>query len=226
MIRCWRRWLVRCAANVTVERAPPPADDSTPVPPEELAWVVQYNKRDLPNSAPLEEMQKLLNPKGLPEFEALLSSGRAHPYTLYLSLCAILGNLSALGSGLVPPVLAPYSHDDLYANFDETRNYIFRVIDEGILESHTAIPFDFENGIFSLRLIRAWTTPTIVIGVRGRTGGLDRQRLFKLQGPERQIDPVAPKITHRPVSEIPPSVPLGAGKVDFIKWPFWRRAQP
>ncbi len=107
---------------------------------------------------------------GLPEFEALLSTGRAHPYTLYLSLCAILGNLSALGAGLVPPVLSPYNHDDLFANFDETRSYVFRVIDEGILESHTAIPFDFENGIFSLRLIRAWTTPTVVIGVRGRTG--------------------------------------------------------
>ena len=106
---------------------------------------------------------------GLPEFEALLSTGRAHPYTLYLSLCTILGNLSALGAGLVPPVLAPYNHDDLFANFDETRAYIFRVIDEGILESHTAIPFDFENGVFSLRLIRAWTTPTIAIGVRGRT---------------------------------------------------------
>jgi type VI secretion system protein ImpJ len=106
---------------------------------------------------------------GLPEFEALLSSGRAHPYRLYLSLCAILGNLSVLGTGLVPPVLAPYNHDDLYANFAETRDYIFRVIDEGILESHTAIPFDFENGVFSIRLIRAWTTPTIVIGVRGRT---------------------------------------------------------
>ena len=106
---------------------------------------------------------------GLPEFEALLSSGRSHPYTLYLSLCTILGNLSALGAGLVPPVLAPYNHDDLFMNFDETRAYIFRVIDEGILESHTAIPFDFENGMFTLRLIRAWTTPTIVIGVRGRT---------------------------------------------------------
>ncbi len=106
---------------------------------------------------------------GLPEFEALLSTGRAHPYTLYLSLCTILGNLSALGTGLVPPVLAPYNQDDLFANFDETRAYIFRVIDEGILESHTAIPFDFENGVFSLRLIRAWTTPTIVLGVRGRT---------------------------------------------------------
>ncbi len=112
---------------------------------------------------------------GLPGFEALLSTGRAHPYTLYLSLCAILGNLSALGTGLVPPVLAPYNHDDLFANFDETRAYIFRVIDEGILESHTAIPFDFENGVFSLRLIRAWTSPTIVVGVRGRTAMLEEE---------------------------------------------------
>jgi signal recognition particle receptor subunit beta len=42
---------------------------------DKITCVIQYNKRDLPNAAPLEEMQKLLNPKGLPEFEACATTG-------------------------------------------------------------------------------------------------------------------------------------------------------
>ena len=37
---------------------------------DKLPTVVQYNKRDLPNAAPLEEMKRLLNPNGVPDFEA------------------------------------------------------------------------------------------------------------------------------------------------------------
>ena len=36
---------------------------------------IQYNKRDLPNSASLEDMRTLLNPGGLPEFEACAADG-------------------------------------------------------------------------------------------------------------------------------------------------------
>ncbi|MEK7713117.1 MAG: GTPase domain-containing protein [Deltaproteobacteria bacterium] len=42
---------------------------------EKLPYVVQYNKRDLPNAAPLEELRNLLNPKGIPEFEACAATG-------------------------------------------------------------------------------------------------------------------------------------------------------
>jgi hypothetical protein len=41
-----------------------------------IPYVVQYNKRDLPNVIPLEEMQKVLNPKGAPFFEAVAMSGK------------------------------------------------------------------------------------------------------------------------------------------------------
>ena len=105
---------------------------------------------------------------GLPAFEGLLNTGCAHPYSLYLALCQIVGNLSALGTGMVPPVMQKYNHNDLRAAFNETQSFSFRMIDEGIVESHTAIPFDFENGVFSLKLKKAWATPTLVIGVRGR----------------------------------------------------------
>lgn len=42
---------------------------------EKLPFVVQYNKRDLPNIAPVEELRELLNPAGLPDYEAVASKG-------------------------------------------------------------------------------------------------------------------------------------------------------
>ena len=42
---------------------------------EKIPFVIQYNKRDLPNTAPLDEMRKLLNPGGVPEFEACATTG-------------------------------------------------------------------------------------------------------------------------------------------------------
>lgn len=42
---------------------------------DKIPYVVQYNKRDLPNAAPLEELRNLLNPKGIMEFEACAATG-------------------------------------------------------------------------------------------------------------------------------------------------------
>jgi signal recognition particle receptor subunit beta len=43
--------------------------------PDKIPLVIQYNKRDLPNAAPVEELRKLLNPKGLMDFEAVATRG-------------------------------------------------------------------------------------------------------------------------------------------------------
>jgi signal recognition particle receptor subunit beta len=40
-----------------------------------VPFIIQYNKRDLPNVVPVEEMKKSLNPKGLLDFEAVASEG-------------------------------------------------------------------------------------------------------------------------------------------------------
>ncbi len=40
-----------------------------------LPYIVQYNKRDLPNAAPLDEMRRLMNPHGVPDFEACATVG-------------------------------------------------------------------------------------------------------------------------------------------------------
>jgi signal recognition particle receptor subunit beta len=42
---------------------------------DKIPYVVQYNKRDLPNVAPLDELQRLLNPRNVPEFQAVAPTG-------------------------------------------------------------------------------------------------------------------------------------------------------
>ena len=42
---------------------------------DKLPYVVQYNKRDLPNAAPLDQLREVLNPTKVPEFEACATSG-------------------------------------------------------------------------------------------------------------------------------------------------------
>ncbi len=42
---------------------------------EDIPYVIQYNKRDLPNIAPTEELQKNLNKDGVPYFEAIATKG-------------------------------------------------------------------------------------------------------------------------------------------------------
>jgi signal recognition particle receptor subunit beta len=40
-----------------------------------VPYVVQYNKRDLPNIATVEELHRLINPKNVPEFQAVAPTG-------------------------------------------------------------------------------------------------------------------------------------------------------
>jgi signal recognition particle receptor subunit beta len=49
---------------------------------DKIPYVIQYNKRDLPNAAPLEELQNLLNPRVVPYFEAVAPKGEGVYETL------------------------------------------------------------------------------------------------------------------------------------------------
>jgi mutual gliding-motility protein MglA len=42
---------------------------------DKLPWVMQYNKRDMPGIAPVEELRQLLNPVNVPDFEGVASTG-------------------------------------------------------------------------------------------------------------------------------------------------------
>ena len=42
---------------------------------DKIPFVMQYNKRDMPDIATVEELRELLNPAGVPEFEAVARTG-------------------------------------------------------------------------------------------------------------------------------------------------------
>jgi len=64
-----------------------------------IPCVIQYNKRDLPNAAPLGEMQRLLNPGGLVEFEACATSGQGVFETLKAVARGVLRDLKQMSGG-------------------------------------------------------------------------------------------------------------------------------
>ncbi len=45
------------------------------IDPLKIPLVIQYNKRDLPNVVSIDELQKTLNPRSLPSFEAVAPNG-------------------------------------------------------------------------------------------------------------------------------------------------------
>jgi len=63
---------------------------------DKTPYVVQYNKRDLPNAAPLDEMKRALNPGGLPEFEACATVGKGVFETLKAVARVVLRDLKQM----------------------------------------------------------------------------------------------------------------------------------
>jgi signal recognition particle receptor subunit beta len=64
---------------------------------DKIPYVVQYNKRDLPNAAPLEEMKRLLNPTNVPGFEACAMGGEGVFETLKAVAKGVLSDLKKMG---------------------------------------------------------------------------------------------------------------------------------
>ena len=64
---------------------------------DKVPYVVQYNKCDLPNAAPLEEMRRVLNPTNVPDFEACATVGKGVFETLKAVAKGVLSDLKKLG---------------------------------------------------------------------------------------------------------------------------------
>jgi len=111
----------------------------------------------------------------LPAFEALLRSGVSHPFLLYVALCSLLGHVAGLGRALVPPVLEPYDHNDLYASFDQLQSAISRSVAEGIHEAYTPYPFAVDGDEFCIAFDPDWTGRHVILGVRAPSGVSDQE---------------------------------------------------
>ena len=60
---------------------------------EKIPFVIQYNKRDLPNASDLEELSKTLNPRKVPEYEAVAATGEGVFETLKAVAKLVLNDL-------------------------------------------------------------------------------------------------------------------------------------
>ena len=63
---------------------------------EKIPFVIQYNKRDLPSAAPLDEMRRHLNLLGVPDFEACATIGNGVFETLKATARGVLSDLKRL----------------------------------------------------------------------------------------------------------------------------------
>lgn len=106
----------------------------------------------------------------LPQYEAVLQSGCAHPYLVYVALCGMAGQLSALGTEMVPPSFDPYNHNDLYATFQPVLDFIDRVMDQGVPVSYKTFSFQYHEGAYELRFEGNWMKKQLAIGIRGERG--------------------------------------------------------
>jgi signal recognition particle receptor subunit beta len=66
---------------------------------EKVPFVIQYNKRDLPNVVPLDELRAELNPRGVPDFEANARDGTGVFETLKAVSKLVLNELRKSGAG-------------------------------------------------------------------------------------------------------------------------------
>lgn len=104
---------------------------------------------------------------GLLPFEAVLSTGKAHPFTLYTTLCGLAGHISGVKYGEIPPRFDSYDHLNIMKNFSQLIQYIEKVLNE-IEESYTAIPFILHERIFTLQLQSSWVGDHLILGARGQ----------------------------------------------------------
>ncbi|MEO5930849.1 MAG: type VI secretion system baseplate subunit TssK [Candidatus Kapaibacterium sp.] len=113
--------------------------------------------------------------EGLPYLEALFYTGGAHPFDLYLALCAVAGHVATLGEARVPPVFLPYDHNNLRPTFENVVEFIIRMVQEGIRDEWMVIPFLIGDDLFYRQIQDAWLARPLMVGVRGADGVSERE---------------------------------------------------
>lgn len=102
--------------------------------------------------------------------EGVLYTEKSHPYAVYLALCSMAGQIAGIGTGLVPPPMPAYNHDDPGSAFKAVSGYIFKTVDEGILKAYTLAPFRPASGGFLIKLEKHMVGEKLIVGVKGKPG--------------------------------------------------------
>ncbi|WP_347557951.1 type VI secretion system baseplate subunit TssK [Robbsia sp. KACC 23696] len=104
----------------------------------------------------------------LPLVEAVLRTPHLHPLPLYLALTKMLGSLSLLKPGAVPPVPLDYDHADPGAIFEPLLGWLDAAIAE-VSQQYRELKFEMNAGTFQLRLSAEALPQRLYIGLRGQS---------------------------------------------------------
>lgn len=116
----------------------------------------------------LEQRERLRNlMTGLPQIEAVLRTPSLHPYALYLALCGLLGPLSMLKPGALPPVPPEYNHADPLSVLNPVLEALQDSLQE-ISQEYREHKFEYRHGAFEITLQPEWVDRQLVVGMRGQ----------------------------------------------------------
>jgi type VI secretion system protein ImpJ len=107
----------------------------------------------------------------LPPFEAVINSGRAHPFTLYHALCTFAGWLAGAIPGSVPPAFAPYDHENPGESFRAVESFAAGLLGR-MAETRQTQRFVLHEGGFQLPELKAeWVRPEgLIVGLLAAEG--------------------------------------------------------
>lgn len=98
--------------------------------------------------------------------EMIYDSGQAHPYEMYKELNICAGTFCGLTNHKVPPVLAPYNHNDLKATFGPLMSFINEIIDT-IKNPAISILFHQEGRVFYQEIKESYVTgAALIVGIK------------------------------------------------------------
>jgi len=116
----------------------------------------------------LEQRERLRNlVTGLATIEAVIRAQVLHPYTLYLALCSLLGPLSMLRPGALPPVPPEYDHADPLPSL----NFLMQSAQDALFEvsqDYREQKFEFHHNAFEISLKPDWIAGSAADGVKAR----------------------------------------------------------
>lgn len=103
--------------------------------------------------------------------EALVHAQVVHPFLLYKELCDLAGAFCTFGRGYLPPILAPYDHNDLKKTFEPIKSLIGQMLD--FLKSASAVfGFRLEDRVFRSIVKQEWIQGDFfILGVTIPAGG-------------------------------------------------------
>lgn len=106
----------------------------------------------------------------LPQLEVLVHARCSHPFAVYQALAALVGHASALHPEGVPPLLAPYHHEQILSGFVQGIRYLDDLV-EGLELEYEVLAFKQEEpDAFSLMIPQQWSGGPLTIELKGAEG--------------------------------------------------------